>query len=316
MNDSERSKYGELLKEMYRDIFIFVLIFAAAVAYIFWSSAHQWNEQQKRALEMEQQRKIQAQINRASIVGVYSWVNYWEIVDVNKRGVYEYREVEKLEPGVEYRVGKLRMYDVNLRAGYNQIMLNSDDEARYIDPIITFAYNGFVHFKTSLDMDGSWLNYGPTDKADKTETWEFWASEERSDDTLEGWGQGMTSVRVPVNGINGYEVNINDERVSEEMRTYNYYIDERFGDIYENVPEEYADRTRRVWISHLKVEAYSQDPRLKMTANKIPVVTFTLKFRSYGAWDLTEEEYQSLIFAVPAITEYEYAPVVTVELII
>lgn len=313
MEGTDRDDYAKMLKEAYRGVVIGIFVFASMVAYIFWSSSYAWQQKQRR-LELAAQQRIAAQLAKLSDVGVYAWVNNWEVIG-GAEGVYELRDIEKLQLGTEYKVGRLRMYDVNLRYGFNQVMPNVDDDIFYVDPIITFAYNGFIHVKYSIDSDEGWFVYGETRTGLKTGTYQYIPDEELTTPERDGWGENMMSVRLPANGQNNFEVNVNDKNVSEAMRDYNYYIDEKLGEAYSGVPTEYANRTRRVHTSHLIVEVYKEDPRVKGAKKTTPELTFKIRIRSYGEWDLTDEEYRKLIFDVPALTERDYAPRTTAELV-
>lgn len=324
MDDMNREDFGRLLKEVFRAVFIGILIFAAMVIYIFQSSAYAWEKKLENQEIEAQRRLLDQQIAKASIVGVYAWVNHW--VDP----ISQARTADKLEPNVEYIVGPLLMYDRNylehdLTAeqydelkhiySFTRYMIDHEDDPYYADPIFTFSYSGYVHVRYSIDSSDGWLICAPTARGLKTNNYQYIPSENIAEPGCSGCGQGMTSVIVPANGRNGLEVNIDNAEISEEMRPYNYCISERLGDVYKNIPEELSDRTRKIYTSHLIVEAYKEDPRVA-GANRRPVVTFMIRIRSYGEWDLKKEEYDQAVFSVPDLTSEEYSPKITVELVI
>ncbi|MBQ8510268.1 MAG: hypothetical protein IJ493_10220 [Clostridia bacterium] len=312
MEDMTRSEYGKMLKEIFRDVGIIVLVFVAMVVYVFQSSAHQWNLKIK-ADEAAAAAKAEAAAMKASVISVYAWVNDWGLVN-------EERSLEKLKAGVEYTVGQLRQFDVNdkdtHKTGFNSVRFIPDDDKTYVDPIITFAYANFIHVQYSIDSGAGWMTYGETARGLKTNNLQYLPAEELSNEDRDGWGQGMMTVRVPANGTNNIAVNVTDTSVSESLRDYNYFVDEKLGDVYSGVPEEYSNHTRRIWTSHLIVKAWASDPRVKGAVTERPVATIKIRIRYYGAWDLTQEEYDSIVHSAPGITQKEYTPKTTIELIV
>ena len=117
MHESERAEFGKMLLDVFRGLVIGIVVFALMVTAIFLSSEYEWNQQVKR-LELEKKRIQLEQIAKADVVGVYAWVNEWERFDKGL-GVNEVRSIIKLKPGIEYRVGQLRMFDVHKLCGFN-----------------------------------------------------------------------------------------------------------------------------------------------------------------------------------------------------
>lgn len=314
MHESERAEFGKMLLDVFRGLVIGIVVFALMVTAIFLSSEYEWNQQVKR-LELEKKRIQLEQIAKADVVGVYAWVNEWERFDKGL-GVNEVRSIIKLKPGIEYRVGQLRMFDVNKLCGFNYIKFNEDDDQSYMYPVVTFNYSGWVNFRHSINNDSGWLYYGPTSKGLKTGNWQYLPSEENYEADASGWGSGATSLSCAVNGRDNLYVNLHDKSISDDMRRYNYCTTLTLGELYENVPEKYAGREREVWTSHIVVDAYKVDPREAGNGDVKPEVSFFLRIRHYGNWDITQEEYDELIFIIPDISGRNASEYTTIELVI
>ncbi|MGN1127831.1 MAG: hypothetical protein ACI4T6_02625, partial [Candidatus Flemingiibacterium sp.] len=110
----EENDIRDAIVGFWKTVLLALLAFAAMVVYIFVSSALEWKHEQE-LLEIAARQKEAARLAK---VGVYAWVNDWEIADVGVRGTNQTRSLKKLEPGVEYEVGRLRYYDVNLTRGF------------------------------------------------------------------------------------------------------------------------------------------------------------------------------------------------------
>lgn len=312
MHESERAEFGKMLLDVFRGLLIGIVVFALMVTAIFLSSEYEWNQQVKR-LELEKKRIQLEQIAKADVVGVFAWVNEW---GTGFEAIGEERHVEKLVPGVEYIVGQLRKYDVNEFTGFNNIKMDPDDDMRYMYPVVTFNYSGWVNFRYSIDNGSGWLYYGPTAKGLKTGNWQYLPSEENYEGDASGWGTGATSLSCAVNGRDNLYVNLHDMSVSDDLRGYNYLTTMKLGELSENVPAEYAGREREVWTSHIVVDAYKVDPREAGNGDVKPEVSFLLRIRHYGNWDITQEEYDELIFIIPDISGRNASEYTTIELVI
>ena len=312
MHESERAEFGKMLLDVFRGLVIGIVVFALMVTAIFLSSEYEWNQQVKR-LELEKKRIQLEQIAKADVVGVYAWVNEW---GTGFGAIGEERHVEKLVPGVEYIVGQLRKYDVNEFTGFNNIKMDPDDDMRYMYPVVTFNYSGWVNFRHSINNGSGWLYYGPTAKGLKTGNWQYLPSEDNYEADASGWGNGATSLSCAVNGRDNLYVNLHDKSISDDMRRYNYCTTLTLGELFENVPEKYADREREIWISHIVVDAYNVDPREAGNGGAKPEVSFLLRIRHYGNWDITQEEYDELIFIIPDISGRNASEYTTIELVI
>ena len=312
------------ITEFWRAVLIALLAFAAMVIYIFASSALEWKHEQER-LELIAKQKIAAKVGKVS---VYSFVNKWEMADVGVRGTDQTRQAMKLEPGVEYDTGRLRYYNVNDEMatihGFDHVMEVVTDDPVYVDPIITVQYSKFIHVKYSIDGGDGWLTSGPTRKGIKNDIWLYTLPDEgvESNALRDGWGEKSLTFQVPINGLNGLEVNIDSTDVSKEMRGYNYITTERLGDEYFNVPSELADRTRKVYTSHVIIEGWRSDPREWKTNGKssaltpTPEITVLVRIKHYGEWDITKEEYESVRYTVSGFANQnnrEVSPYTTIE---
>ncbi len=311
MEDMNREEFGRMLKETFRTVFFAVLIFAGMVIWIFQSEAYKWQRQRERA-EKEERAKAERILNT---VEISAWVNGWD-----KFGVTEERSLKKLTAGVEYYVGALREFDRNDELNFNRVIWQTGDDIRFHDPILMLKYANTIYAKSSLDGTGGWIVSGPNAKGSKTGTYLNYPEPETVGENSECWGEGTLLVKLPVNGADGLEVNVTDPTVSEAMREYNYFVDQRLDDIYRGVREPYASRTRRVWVSHLIVKAYPGDPRKKGAVTVYPEAVLTLRVRSYGQWDLTREEYYDLCVTADNLSErydpkLDFAPHVTIELL-
>ena len=308
--------------EFWRAVLIALAAFAAMVVYIFSSSALEWKHEQER-LELLAKQKIAAKVGKVS---VYSFINVWEMADVGIRGTTQYRRDSKLDVGVEYETGRLRYYNVNDESGnirgFDHVLDVATDDPTYIEPLITVQYAKFIHVKYSIDGGDGWLIGGPTRKGLKTGEWLYTLPEvTESNTSRDAWGEKSLTVRVPVNGLNGLAVNIDSAEVSTPMRGYNYITTERFGDKFLNVPDELADRERKIYTSHLIIEGWRTDPReWKTNANSkalepTPEVTVLVRIKHYGEWDITAEEYESVryrVYGLADVNNREFSPYTTV----
>lgn len=64
------------------------------------------------------------------------------------------------------------------------------------------------------------------------------------------------------------------------------------------------------------VDAYKVDPREAGNGGAKPEVSFLLRIRHYGNWDITQEEYDELIFIIPDISGRNASEYTTIELVI
>ena len=313
MDHTDRKEFGQLLKEVYTDVLLCIVAFAAIVAGTFLSSKISWEREVERK-ELKAAEKIQQQ---AAKIDVWVQENRTRQYSVDRVGdAIEVRDVAKMEPGVEYLVGQLRVFDTTYPPPLNRIKLDPNDDSDYFDPVITVRADNIVHIRSSLGYTKGWMICGPTDTGLKTGEYRYYPAETDDQDYFEGWGKGMTSVRVPLNGKNNIAVSVGDPDVDEDLQEYNYYYEEKLGEVYDGVPEKYANRSRLVWVSHLIVSAYDTDPRDAGAKSRTPSATVKIRFKNYTAWDLTQEEYDEIIFAAPGISEKNYFPYATAELII
>ena len=291
------------ITEFWRAVLIALLAFAAMVIYIFASSALEWKHEQER-LELIAKQKVAEKVGKVS---VYAFVNQWDFDEPTKQE----RVLLNLVVGKEYEIGRLRYYDVNDEEtnalGFDHVREEASDSPDYLNPVVTAQYSKFIHVKYSIDNGSGWLISGPTRKGIKTDEWLYTLPEEDQRDTSdsgEGWGEKSLTFSLPINGLDGVEVNIDSADISEEMRGYNYIVTERLGDAYGNVPEEYADRTRKVYTSHVIIEGWRTDPREWKTNGNTkaltptPEITVLVRIRHYGEWDLTKDEYESMRYKV------------------
>ncbi|MBE6612614.1 MAG: hypothetical protein E7632_08985 [Ruminococcaceae bacterium] len=293
MDDMTREEYGKMLLEIWRDVFIGILVCIGIVFAIFQSSRISHEREIKR-------QEIKA---REAALAVSTNITAW--AHINKPEYYEgrflaeYRELEKLAPGEEYIVGQLRRFDRNRLTGFVNVMPDPDDDAIFHNPALTFHYRNYLHIETSLD--DSWLVVGPTATAGKLK--EYTYLPDATDDPMaaEGWGKGMTSVYIPVNGRDNVAVTDGE---------YNYCITEKFSDLYTDAAGNAPDWTRKVWVSHIFVTAYNQNPLDKKSQNPEPVAALTLRVKYYEQWDVSEEEFKKY-----QISDYNFTSHVTVEIV-
>lgn len=318
----EENDIRDAIVGFWKTVLLAMLAFAAMVVYIFVSSALQWKHEQ-RLLALAAQQKEMARLAK---VGVCAWVNDWEIADKGVRGVNQVRSLKRLEAGVEYEVGRLRYYDVNLKRGFDQVMEVGTDDPVYVYPLITVRYANFIHVRYSVDGGAGWMMSGGTRRGIKIDDWTYTLPEEyETNDTRDGWAEQSLTFSVSVNGREGIEVGAGSELVSEAMRPYNMIETVRLGDVYNNVPEQYADRTRNICTSHVIIECWKSDPRVRRAdgdPDKVysptPELTVKLRIRSYGEWDITAEEFESMRYKVLEFSDRnlrEFSPYVTVEFI-
>lgn len=298
----EVDEVRESIIEFWRAVLIMFTAFAAIVVYIFTSSALEWKHKQER-LELLAQQKIAAKVGQVS---VYAFVNNWG--GINQDPTIQYRKAVKLEQGVEYEVGRKRYYDVSdeetNKLGFDHVRMDQSDEIDYILPVLTVQYSKFIHVRSSLD--NSWMESGYTQKGAKTGEWLYTLPvKDEREISIEGdaWGEKTLTVTFPVNGID-LDVNIDSTDISDELRKYNYIVTEKLGEQYENVPAEYADRTRKVYTSHVLIEGWRTDQRDRRAGNSekgltpTPEVTVLVRIKHYGNWDLTKDEFESMRYKV------------------
>ncbi len=292
------------IAEFWRAVLFALLAFAGLVVYIFASSALEWKGEQKR-LEMAAAQKAIEKQNRIS---VYAFVNTWALGLGGVRGDTQFRNVEKLEVGEEYMIGRRVIYDEkDLRTnkyGFDHVTPLVTDVEDFSDPVITIQYAKFIHVKYSIDGGNGWLLSAPTARGIKTGAYSYTLPERSECDTTskrDGWGEKSLTFTVPINGLNNVVANIDSKDVSEEMRGYNYIVTEKLSERYSDIPAEFADRTRKIYTSHVIVEGWRSDPRVWKSASAavpVPEITVILRIKHYGEWDLTKEEYESLRYKV------------------
>lgn len=321
MNDHDNIRTSII--EFWKAVLLALLAFCVIVVYVFVSSALDWKHEQER-LELLARQKAAEKVNR---IGVYSFINTWEMADVGLRGTNQIRHASQLDFGTEYETGRLRYYDTRETPyGFDHVLEVSTDDPTYINPIITVKYAKFINVKYSIDCENSYILSSEVQRGLKTDELLYTLSADpESVDLKEGaWGKGAITFTVPINGINGLEVNIDSADISEDMRKYNYIITERLGDQYYNVPEKFADRTRKVYTSHVIIEGWSSDPREWKTNGSSkaltprPEITVLVRIKYYGKWDMTEAEYESIRFSVSGFADMnnrEFSPYTTIEYI-
>ena len=311
--------------DFWKAVLFALAAFSAMVVYIFTSSALEWKHEQER-LEMLAARKAAEKVGKIAVV---TFINKWEMADVGVRGANQERIDFKLEPGVEYETGRLREYlgdndESDQIYGFDHTVEVADDDYDYFNPIITVQYSKFIHVKSSINTAPGWMIYGPTRKGIKGDEylWTLPEDDSRTTDEFEGWGEKSLTFTVPVNGTNGMEFNIDSAAISEDMRKYNYIVTERLGDAYMNVPSEFADRTRKIYTSHVIVEGWKSDPRKRRAdgnlkgISTVPELTILIRLKHYGKWDLTAEEYSAIKFRATElanINNREFSPYTTIE---
>ncbi len=291
----DREEYGKMLREVYLNVLIGIVASVAIVMGIFYSSKVSYEFD----IREQELRRQQAEMARNPTIAAWTLENkpeYWEGIFIS-----EYRELAKMESGEEYIVGQLRELDREgwRSSGFTMTLYDRNDEVRWHYPPLTFHYRNYLHIECSLSEQ--WLTVGPTAMAPKSKQYLYYPEETDSADAKEGWGQGMTSVYLPVKDTF-------DERYFDDA--YNYIEEERLGDVYEGIPEAYADRTRRVWVYHMFATAYNEDPRDKKSQDINEIAKITVRVRYYDAWDLSEQEFTGL-----PISDYNFAPHLTVELV-
>ena len=325
MKETDGSDVRRSIIDFWKAVMLALIAFSGMVVYIFASSALEWKHEQER-LEMIAKQKAAAKVGKIAVV---SFINKWEMADVGVRGANQNRVDFKLEPGVEYETGRLRYYlgrndGGAITYGFDHTIDVFDDDPDYFNPIITVQYSKFIHAMYSIDTEPGWLIYGPTRKGIKGGEY-LWVLPEdggTASDGCDAWGEKSLTFVVPPNGTNGIEVNIDSEAISKEMRGYNYIVTERLGDAYLNVPAEFADRTRKIYTSHVLVEGWRSDPReWKTNGNSkgltpTPELTVLIRIKRYGRWDLTSEEYESIMFKATELSNInnrEFSPYTTIE---
>ena len=311
--------------EFWRAALSAILIFALMVTGIFISSKVAWKKEQER-LELYARQKAIEKLGR---VEVSAFVNGWNPGSRSDRASDQKRYRVVLSPGAVYEIGRLREYDSTDvekdEYGFDHVIQVATDDPMFYDPVITVRYANLIHVKYSVDNGSGWLVYGPTRRGIKggEYLWTLPEGEERdSTDKCDGWLQKAITFTFPINGTARLAVESGDESVSEDMRGYNSIETERLGDVYTNVPEKFADRTRQVYTSHIFIEAWRADPRDWRTnghSNKLvptPEITILLRFRHYGVWNVTKDEYESMRYKVDEFSSLdfrEFSPYSTIE---
>ncbi|MCI8388099.1 MAG: hypothetical protein HFE63_06490 [Clostridiales bacterium] len=262
-------------------------------------------------MELEQQQKELERIAKIEDVTIYAFVNTW-------MGSKETRSIQKLSIGTEYRIGELHQYDRMALMGdnnYNKTYpIAGGDDLMYSDPILTFYCKNKLRISYSIDKHGSYLFYGDTDCNPKTCEPYYTIREKRyaEDMSIIIEPGKLTTITFPVNGDKGIEALVADSAVSEGMRPFNYCKEQTLCEVNTNVPEEYADRSRKIWISHLFVTVYN-------ARGQKPDATFMVRISNYGKWDLTMEEFAKVIVYAPELTmlggEYDYYRGTVIEII-
>ena len=313
---------GSVLWEVWKAALIAVFACACLVMGIFLSQKISWKQEQKR-LEIRAMQRQQAILDKKKVIDVWTWGHDF---DLYKDG--ELRELKKMDFDMEYRTGELLMYDrgyddrsnemtpeeydkLKHIYGFNQYRPRDDEDGYYADPILTFVSQYFLHVRYSADTGGDMV-WGKTDAGLKTGTLKYISSEEN---VGECWSKSPISVKVSTNGMNGLEVGENDERIDEALRGYNTITYQKLSEAYPSVPEEYAGRTRPIYTSRVIVEAYKEDPRKIEAKETKPISTISIIIRRYGDWDLKKAEYDECVFVAPDMTQLEYSPYTSVELV-
>lgn len=330
IRDDEEGGVGAQILSFWKTVLLASLAFAVMVTGIFISSAISWRRQQRR-LELAAKRREQIVIERMKAVSVYTFADAFDYVHAE-----DTRKLVKMEPGVVYRIGTLMRYDRNrddrardygftaedydrLRHiyGFNCFMPDQEDDPYYADPIFTFSSAYPVRVRYSIDSDDGWFVYGGTAVGTKTGNWQFIPDASDSRPGVECLFDSMTSVKLSANGTNGVQVNADDKKVSDELRGYNYITYESLGEIYPEIDPKYAGRTRQVSTCHLIVTAYTSaaDKDKDTPASGGQVVSFRIRIRSYGEWDLRKAEYDEAVFSAPDMTDLDYSPKLTAELV-
>lgn len=305
--------------DFWKAVLLAVVAFAVIVVYVFVSCALDWKHEQER-LELLAKQKAVEKVGKITAV---AFVNTWNMADVGILGVDQKRTAEPLNIGEEYYVGALRYYDTSDGAVFDHVLEVTPDDPTFTNPVITVGYSKYIHVKYSIDGgDGSYLISGETDVGDKTgeRLYTIVTDGEVYNDPLDGaWGEGVMTFTIPINGLNGLEVNIDSEDISEDMRQYNYIVTERLGDVYSDAPSEYADRIRKVYTSHVIVEGWKSDPRERRDGKSLaptPEVSVLIRIKHYGEWDLTADEFDLLKFKISEfsnINNRKFSPYTTIE---
>lgn len=320
---------GRIIIEFWRSVLLTVLAFAVMVAGIFMTSSMSWRKKQSR-LEIEVKKQEEEKPDYSRLVQVYTWGHDF---DIYRDG--EQRVLTRMEPGEEYRIGALLKYDRgwNDRTfhgvgedkdydklkhiyGFNQYRIDTNDDPYYADPIFTFTGKCFLRIKFSIDSTDGRFICAETGRGLKTGNLKFIPSDEMLDTPEnECFGSSPLSVKLSANGMGGTRVGTTNGDVSDAMRQYNTIVPERLGDVYANIPEKYADRTREIFTCRLFVDAYSKDPRHGSTAGGGTVFSFSIIIRRYSEWELTKAEYDEILPETPEISGMEYSSKLTAELV-
>lgn len=311
--------------EFWRAVLISLLAFSAMVVYIFASSKIAWKREQER-LELIAKQKAVEKMNK---ITVSAFVNGWTMGSQSDRGSMQNRYRVQLTPGNIYEIGRLREYDSTDEEkniyGFDHVIEVTTDDPILSDPVITVQYAKLIHVKYSIDGGNGWLISGPMRMGLKTGEYLYTLPEEDEceiTNSRDGWGEKSLTFTVPINGLNNIEVNINSPEISEAMREYNYITTERLGSEFLNVPEEFADRERKVYTSHIIIEGWKNDPRDWRTNGNskalylTPEVTIILRVKHYGRWDVTKGEFESMRYKVSDFSNRdfrEFSPYTTLE---
>lgn len=305
------------IAEFWKAVLFALLGFAVLVVYIFSSSALQWKQKQERLAVSTQQKEL----DKVGKISVYTFVNKWGDAD---DPTHQSRYVKQLELGKAYDVGQLKYFDVNdpetNKYGFDHILFETEDYD-YANPIITIKYSNYIHVKYSLACEGSWLKSGEPQRGLKTGELLYILPDDSEctiTENYDGWGEKYLTFQVPPNGQNDLEINIDSPIISDDLRPYNYITTERFGEQYENVPAEFADRTRKIYTSHVIVEGWKSDPKNRRgtAAPSTPELTVLIRIKYYDYWDLTKDEYDSIKYTVSHLADESYrgfSPKTTIE---
>lgn len=322
--DGNEESTGRRILEFWRSAFLTVLAFALMVAGIFITSSMSWRAKMSKS-ELEAKKREEEKADSSRLIQIYTWGHEHDIYHDG-----EQRVLTRMEPGEEYRIGALLKYDRgwNDRTfhgagedkdydklkhiyGFNQYRTDTDDDPYYADPIFTFTGKCFLRIKFSIDSTDGRFICGETERGLKTGNLKYIPSDEMLDaPENECSGSSPLSVKLSANGMGGTRVDTTNGDVSDAMRQYNTIVPERLGDVYANIPEKYADRTREIFTCRLFVDAYSEDPRHGSTA-----FSFSIIIRRYSEWELTKAEYDEILPEAPDISGIEYSPKLTAELV-
>ncbi len=332
----EESSVRTAIKEFWTAAFSIVVAFAVTVAGIYITESIAYKKEQERLEILAKQRELEVIAKKESLVKAFTWENLWKMADVKTPDRWQARALVEMKPGVEYQIGQLRRYDMRDNAEiepedtpkqFDRVLLDEhdniySDDIYFHDPVITVISDKFLRIKSSLDGGDGWMLVGETERGLKTDNLKYIPSNPVATDNREYWGSGAISFQVPINGIRGIGYGKTSREISEEMRLFNYTYEETLGEVYkdEGIPQDFAGRTREVTVSQVVVEVWSRDPRIedKYKPSK-PEATYRFIIRSYGAWDVTAEEYEQLMFKVSLFSQFEFrtfSPLETIELVI